>query len=280
MARARNIKPGFFKNEQLVEHDFGTRLLFIGLWTLADREGRLEDRPKRIKMELFPADDYNVEKGLNELAKSGFIQRYTVGEARYILIINFLRHQNPHHREPPSTIPEPQASPGLDGDAKGSKPEVLTRSLSNESPGPAPGETQARPEQARGEPQESRADSLIPDSLIPDSLIPERSAHAPPSGGNGTKRGRVCATLRAAGVSVTAGNPLLVQWVEDGVTDEHLTEAVARARDRKPPPAAIPAAYFDPILREVMSQKPNGVKRHVAAVPETDFSKLDYSKGF
>jgi hypothetical protein len=50
MARARNIKPAFFKNEQLVELGMSTRLLFIGLWCLADREGRLEDRPKRIKM--------------------------------------------------------------------------------------------------------------------------------------------------------------------------------------------------------------------------------------
>ena len=49
MARARNIKPGFFKNEFLAEMPCEVRLLFIGLWTLADREGRLEDRPKRIK---------------------------------------------------------------------------------------------------------------------------------------------------------------------------------------------------------------------------------------
>ena len=54
MARARNIKPGFFKNELLAEMPPETRLLFMGLWCLADREGRFEDRPKKIKMELFP----------------------------------------------------------------------------------------------------------------------------------------------------------------------------------------------------------------------------------
>ena len=48
MARARNIKPGFFANENLAECDPLARLLFAGLWCLADREGRLEDRPKRI----------------------------------------------------------------------------------------------------------------------------------------------------------------------------------------------------------------------------------------
>ena len=53
MARARNIKPGFFDNETLGELPALTRLLFIGLWCLADREGRLQDRPKRIKKELL-----------------------------------------------------------------------------------------------------------------------------------------------------------------------------------------------------------------------------------
>jgi len=43
--RSRNIKPGFFMNELLPEIELLGRLLFIGLWLLADREGRLEDRP-------------------------------------------------------------------------------------------------------------------------------------------------------------------------------------------------------------------------------------------
>ena len=45
MARARNIKPGFFKNEILGVADPLYSLLFEGLWVLADRAGRLEDRP-------------------------------------------------------------------------------------------------------------------------------------------------------------------------------------------------------------------------------------------
>ena len=52
MARARNLKPSFFTNDKLAElHPLG-RLLFAGLWTIADREGRLEDRPKRIKTDV------------------------------------------------------------------------------------------------------------------------------------------------------------------------------------------------------------------------------------
>ena len=106
MPRARNIKPGFFRNEDLAEISFGDRILFIGLWTLADREGRLEDRPKRIKIEIFPCDEYDVDGGLTQLSRLGFIRRYKVGGERYIDIPNFKKHQSPHHTEKPSILPE------------------------------------------------------------------------------------------------------------------------------------------------------------------------------
>jgi hypothetical protein len=108
--RSRNIKPGFFKNDQLAECPVEARLLFAGLWCMADRAGRLEDRPKRIKMELFPADSFDVDALLTILDKQGLIQRYQVGENRYIQVIEFAKHQHPHQKEPPSTIPEPGAS--------------------------------------------------------------------------------------------------------------------------------------------------------------------------
>ena len=96
MARARNIKPGLFSNELLVELPAFDRLAFIGLWCLADREGRLEDRVKRIKIELFPCDDYDVDAGLARLAAAGFISRYQVAGFSVIEIVNFQKHQSPH----------------------------------------------------------------------------------------------------------------------------------------------------------------------------------------
>lgn len=107
MARARNIKPGFFTNDELADVDPIGRLLFIGLWTMADREGRLEDRPRRIKAEVLPYDDADVDMLLKSLEESGFILRYTVGNDRYIQVLNFDKHQNPHMKEPASTIPAP-----------------------------------------------------------------------------------------------------------------------------------------------------------------------------
>lgn len=107
MARARNIKPGFFTNDELVELPFEDRLLFIGLWTIADREGRLLDRPKKIRMDIFPGDDVDVGKALCRLACSGFIARYEADGRPCIQIINWGKHQNPHVKEVASTIPAP-----------------------------------------------------------------------------------------------------------------------------------------------------------------------------
>ena len=114
MPRARLLKPGFFKNEELARLSERHRLLYAGLWTLADREGRLEDRPARIKGELFPYEPVDIEPLLIDLARRGFIVRYSYDDPRghrsrshAIAIPTFLNHQTPHHREGKSSIPPP-----------------------------------------------------------------------------------------------------------------------------------------------------------------------------
>lgn len=109
MARARNIKPGFFKNEDLAECSVWARLLFPGLWMMADREGRLEDRPKRLKGEIFPYDSVEIEPLLDELEKHNFLIRYSNEEGNFIQILKFKDHQNPHYSEKPSVIKPPNS---------------------------------------------------------------------------------------------------------------------------------------------------------------------------
>lgn len=105
MARSRLIKPGFFLNEQLAELPFAGRLLFAGLWTLADRDGRLEDRPKRIKAAIFPFDDVDVDDLLAGLSDRGFILRYQAEAVAVIQIVKFAEHQTPHPRETGGKLP-------------------------------------------------------------------------------------------------------------------------------------------------------------------------------
>ena len=139
MPRARNIKPSFFTNEVLGTLDPIIGMTFIGLWCLADKDGILEDRPLRIKAELFPyREGLDVNGYLTVLARTGFVHRYVVDGIGYIQIINFEKHQHPHHTEKAKGFPKPQGIPSE---------QVLTPLNNGVTP----------------------SDSLIPDSLIPDS---------------------------------------------------------------------------------------------------------------
>jgi hypothetical protein len=152
MARARNIKPGLMENELLADLSHGHRLLFIYLWMLADRDGRLEDRPKRIKGQAFPYDDeMDIDGMLSDLANAGFILRYSTAEVRAIQVLNFAKHQTPHVREKAGTLPAP----------------VLDQVEE------VPSTNQGSAEHGQGSAMASprSPDSLIEDSLIPDSLI-------------------------------------------------------------------------------------------------------------
>ena len=111
MGRVRMIKPGFFTNDEIGGLEPLARLLFIGLWTAADREGRIEDRPRRIKAELLPYDDCDVSGLLDSLERAGLVARYEADGVAVIQVVNFVKHQHPHHKEVPSTLP-PQAGNG------------------------------------------------------------------------------------------------------------------------------------------------------------------------
>jgi hypothetical protein len=156
MARSRNIKPGFFTNDLLGEMDPLARLLFAGLWTLCDREGRVEDRPKKIKAEVLPYDNCDPDDLLQQLADKGFILRYKAGDVAVIQVLAWEKHQSPHIKESPSTLPAPD--------------------MHGASTRHAPESTRKEPEEPRNRPDDCQPNPalahLIPDSgfLIPDSL--------------------------------------------------------------------------------------------------------------
>ncbi len=107
MARARTLKPGFFKNDLLADCEMAARILFQGLWCFCDREGRIENRPKILKAEILPYDDCDIPNLLLQLAAAGFIICYTVDDRQFIQVVNFTKHQNPHPKEAKSEIPPP-----------------------------------------------------------------------------------------------------------------------------------------------------------------------------
>lgn len=69
------------------------RLAFIGLWCAADAQGRMEDRPVRLKAEILPHDEIDFDGALAELAEHDFIRRYEAGGKKLIQVTTFLVHQ-------------------------------------------------------------------------------------------------------------------------------------------------------------------------------------------
>ena len=183
--RARNLKPGVFKNEILGQADPLVTLLFEGLWCLADKAGRLEDRPLRIKGELFPyREGLDVNGYLTDLERWGFIRRYQVEGQRLIQVVNFDKHQSPHHTERASE---------LHGITDG----CITSVDSPLSNGGNP------------------SDSLFTDSLVPTPVVPPLPPKGEPAdaGADGKKSRRVskrAQQLQIAELSMPA--PMAQAW--------------------------------------------------------------------
>lgn len=234
MARSRNIKPGFFTNDVLGELPALTRLLFAGIWTLCDREGRLEDRPKKIKAEVLPYDNCDPEAMLQDLEKHGFILRYTVGGFKAIQVVAWDKHQNPHVKEAASTIPAPD---------KNSASTVQ-----------APDSTQPEPERA----------GLIPDfgflvtdssPLIPSSVTNVTGAEAPLKSPDDLTKDELWTAgkslLEQAGMPAKQCGSFVGKLVKD-YDAETVVEAVRAAVVERP---ADPAAYLKATCQQMTGQR-------------------------
>jgi hypothetical protein len=76
MARARTVRPEFFRDEVLGVADPLYSLVFEGLWMLAGATGELPDDAAAIKSELFPyRRKQDVSTAIDWLAAVGYIQR-------------------------------------------------------------------------------------------------------------------------------------------------------------------------------------------------------------
>lgn len=103
------IHPEFFTDELMCELSDSARLVFAGLWLMADRAGRLVDSPRYVDGTLFPlktrAKNCSTSRALRELQAAGRIVRYETPSGKYIQIVNFLKHQHIHPKEKPSKVP-------------------------------------------------------------------------------------------------------------------------------------------------------------------------------
>lgn len=103
------MKPELWQDEKVGAVSREARLLFIGLITIADDEGRFRAQPSVILGHAFPYDDdapKRLGRWLNELLEQGLIALYEVDGRRYGLLPNWRKHQRISHPNP-SILPSP-----------------------------------------------------------------------------------------------------------------------------------------------------------------------------
>lgn len=222
MPRARNIKPGICMNEELAELSCRHRFLFAVLPCFADREGRLEDRPLRIKMQVFPADNCDMDELLQDLHRTSMVQRYEVNNCKYIQIVNFSKHQNPHRDEKPSEIPPPP------------KHDVST-------------------EQAPCKHSTNRADSL---NLIPDSFNPHPDSLNSVPDGTGADAPTTPTLWDVGTQQLAIERSLIGKWIKD-YSEEKVATAIAAASLKRP---ADPRQWITAYLQDRRSKTSDEVK--------------------
>src|ERR1700736_5566706 len=97
MTSIRTVKPELFRHEKLFaaekKYRLPLRLAFIGIFTCCDQSGCFRWQPKRLKLDVLPYDDVNMDDVLNALAESGFISCYQVDGENYGRIPSWKKHQ-------------------------------------------------------------------------------------------------------------------------------------------------------------------------------------------
>lgn len=109
MARIRTIKPSFWGDDKVARLTRDERLLFLGLISMADDQGRFLASTAAVGGFVFPNDELTpsrIGKWLKTLDKSRLVHLYEVDGVKYGALPGFNRHQV-INRSTPSTLPAP-----------------------------------------------------------------------------------------------------------------------------------------------------------------------------
>jgi hypothetical protein len=110
MGRIRTVKPELFRHLALFEaeekYQLPLRIAFVGLFTCCDRQGRFIWQPRRLKVDILPYDEADINDVLNALMESGFIKAYEVKGIIYGCIPTWVTHQYFNNKEAYSQLPD------------------------------------------------------------------------------------------------------------------------------------------------------------------------------
>jgi hypothetical protein len=215
MARIRSLKPEFWSDRKLARlASRDARMLYMGLWNLADEWGRLNGDPQWIKGQIFPYED-DIDAGvitrlLTELAsaKLGAVLEYEADGDPYLFLPKLGNHQRLEPAKVPSRLPAPP-------------PEIA--GLPPDPPPPSPSVPRAD-ESARGT-----------NGLAPVADLPARSADSSALSYGSGSRGQVAGGRGSRDVRATAtGNALLEEHLAHyaHTPPRDVTAATGRAIDK------------------------------------------------
>lgn len=267
MARIRSIKPEFCVSEQLAECSPNARLVFALMWMFCDDQGIHPAKPKTLKAEIFPMDDFTgeqVAEWVGELIKVRLLREYTIGSETYWIVTGWSKHQKidkPSKKHPPP-LAEDSPSP--------------RRTLAE----PSPPES-SRVERSRGEgntqPPEQALSGGV--SRVPAPPPPPRAA-APSS--PEFPKADDARVLALHGIACAARCRLSIldaqQWVAEGLTEAQILEATARAKAKKPG-ETIPLKFLQCFVNDVKAGVGSAAGYDAEAVKQATIAAINAREG-
>ena len=136
MARRRMIDPSFWVSEDVGRLSVFARLLFLGLVSQADDEGRGRAKPAYLRSQLFAYDERvrlsEVENALAEIGRNLAVRFYTAGGNQYYVLEHWHDWQS-IDRPKPSRIPAPDDEAASDRRDVGEESTKNRRRVADES---------------------------------------------------------------------------------------------------------------------------------------------------
>ncbi len=108
MARKRMVDPNIWQSEDFSKLSTLAKLVFIGLFSLADDEGRGRANPTYLKSVLFPYNEdlrsADIEKTLSEISSNMSVVFYSCDGSNYYSLLSWVDFQK-IDKPTPSKIP-------------------------------------------------------------------------------------------------------------------------------------------------------------------------------
>lgn len=144
MPTRRMIDPAIWQSESIGRLTIRQRLMFIGMFSNADDQGRLRASAPVIRSMIFPFDDISIaeiETDILNIEHENCVMLYDVDGSRYAQVLNWWRYQQ-HQWAYPSRIPKPDG--WIDRLRFRQKNQVITENWSENSVTQSPSIDQSR----------------------------------------------------------------------------------------------------------------------------------------